>query len=331
LRPGTEAFFNRNLINAAADAALFAGRDFLSMGDVNRNEIQSLLELGLKLKAEARSGTLQRSLTGKVVGLLFEKPSTRTRASFETAVYQLGGQAMYLRADELQLARGEPLKDTARILGSYLNGLVIRTFGHQTLVEFAEYAPVPIINALSDFEHPTQIVADMLTVLEAKGKLSGLRFVWIGDGNNVCNSWLFGGAAMGMNVVVSCPRGFEPDKNVTERARRMADESGGSIELVREPGKAVEGADVLYTDVWVSMGQERAARKKVQKFKGYQINSKLMTKTKQDCSVMHCLPAHRGQEITDDVLEGPQSIVWKQAENKLHGARAVLAAFLSVS
>lgn len=314
-----------------ADIALFAGRDFLSMGDVNGNEIQSLLELGLKLKAETRSETLQRSLTGKVVGLLFEKPSTRTRASFETAVYQLGGQAMYLRGDELQLARGEPLKDTARILGSYLNGLVIRTYGHQTLVEFAQYAPVPIINALSDLEHPTQIVSDMLTVLEAKGRLSGLRFVWIGDGNNVCNSWLLGGAAVGMNVIVSCPKGFEPDKSVLERAKRRADDSGGSIVLVRDPKTAVDGADVLYTDVWVSMGQEKTAKKKVQKFKGYQINGKLLTKAKRDCAVMHCLPAHRGQEIADDVLEGPQSIVWKQAENKLHGARAVLAAFLSVS
>jgi ornithine carbamoyltransferase len=301
------------------------------MNDLSRDETQSLLDLGLKLKTEARTGTLQRSLTGKVVGLLFEKPSTRTRASFETAVYQLGGQAMYLRADELQLARGEPLKDTARILGSYLNGLVIRTYGHQTLVDFAEYAPVPIINALSDLEHPTQIVSDLMTVLEAKGRLSGLNFVWIGDGNNVCNSWLLGGATMGMNVVVSCPRGFEPDKKVTERAKNKAEDAGGSIQLIRDPRKAVDGADVLYTDVWVSMGQEKTAKKKMQKFKGYQINAKLVDRAKQDCSVMHCLPAHRGLEITDGVLEGPQSIVWKQAENKLHGARAVLAAFLKVS
>ena len=310
---------------------MFAGRDFLSMADLDGAELQALLELGMKLKAEARAGTLKQELTGKVIGLLFEKPSTRTRASFETAVYQLGGQAMYLRADELQLARGEPLKDTARILGSYLNGLVIRTYAHRTLIEFAEYAPVSIINALSDLEHPTQIVADMLTIQEIKGRLSNLRFAWIGDGNNVCNSWLLGAASVGMNMVVSCPKGFEPDKSVTTKAQELARRSGGTIDFVHDPKKAVEGADVIYADVWVSMGQERGAKAKEKKFRGYQINSKLVSRAASDVSVMHCLPAHRGLEITDEVLEGPNSVVWKQAENKLHGARAVLAAFLSVS
>jgi ornithine carbamoyltransferase len=310
---------------------LFAGRDFLSMADLNGAELEALLELGIRLKAEARAGTLKQELSGKVIGLLFEKPSTRTRASFETAVYQLGGQAMYLRADELQLARGEPLKDTARILGSYLNGLVIRTYAHKALIEFAEYAPVSIINALSDLEHPTQIVADMLTVQEVKGALSNLRFVWIGDGNNVCNSWLLGSASMGMNMVVSCPKGFEPDETVTGKAQELAERSGGTIDFVRDPEKAVEDADVIYTDVWVSMGEEKGAKAKERKFKGYQINSKLVSRAASDVSVMHCLPAHRGLEITDEVLEGSNSIVWKQAENKLHGARAVLAAFLSVS
>jgi ornithine carbamoyltransferase len=310
---------------------LFAGRDFLSMGDLSRGELQSLMELAVKLKSDANQGTLKHSLSGKVVGLLFEKPSTRTRASFETAIYQLGGQAMYLRGDELQLARGEPLKDTARILGAYLNGIVIRTYSHKNLEEFAEYAPVPIINALSDLEHPTQIVADMLTILEAKGSLSNLRFVWVGDGNNVCNSWLLGGASLGMNMVVSCPKGYAPDKSVIERAEKLGMDSGGTISFVTNPQKAVEGADVLYTDVWVSMGQEKGAKNKEQKFKPYQINRKLVSRAKSDVAVMHCLPAHRGLEITDEVLEGPQSIVWKQAENKLHGARGVLAAFLGVS
>ncbi len=300
------------------------------MGDLSRGEIQSLMELAIKLKSDAKQGTLKHSLTGKVMGLLFEKPSTRTRASFETAVYQLGGQAVYLRADELQLTRGEPLKDTARILGAYLSGVVIRTYAHQNLVDFAKYAPVPIINALSDLEHPTQIVGDMLTILETKGRLSGLRFVWVGDGNNVCNSWLLGGASMGLNLVVSCPKGYEPDDSVIEKARTSGKESGGVIEFVRNPQKAAEGADVLYTDVWVSMGQEKGAKRKEQKFRPYQINGKLVSKAKPDVAVMHCLPAHRGLEITDEVLEGPQSMVWKQAENKLHGARAVLAAFLSI-
>jgi len=306
---------------------LFAGRDFVSIGDLSQGELHSLLELAVKLKADSRSGS-RPTLSGKVVGLLFEKPSTRTRVSFETAVYQLGGQVIYLRADELQLARGEPLKDTARVLGSYLSGLVMRTYDHENLVEFAEYAPIPIINALSDLEHPTQVVSDMLTILEVKGNLSGLRFVWLGDGNNVCNSWMLGGAAMGMNIVVSCPSGFDPAKSVVASAKKLAAGSGGEVQLIREPGKAVEGADVIYTDVWVSMGQEKGGMVKEKRFKAYQLNSKLLTKAGDDCSVMHCLPAHRGLEITDDVLEGNRSIVWRQSENKLHGARAVLTAFL---
>ncbi len=310
---------------------MFVGRDFLSIADLGRSEIQSLLELGIMMKSQVRGGKLEPVLSGKVVGLLFEKPSTRTRVSFETAIYQLGGQAMYLRADELQLARGEPLKDTARILGAYLNGVVIRTYGHGTLVEFADYAPVPIINALSDLEHPTQIIADLMTVQEVRGRLAGLKFAWVGDGNNVCNSWLLGGAAMGMEVRVSCPKGYEPDTSIVRKAENLARESGGAIELIRDPRKAVEHADVIYTDVWVSMGQEKETKRKEQRFKPYQINAKLVSKAKQDVAVMHCLPAHRGLEITDDVLEGPRSVVWKQAENKLHGARAVLAAFLGVA
>ena len=307
---------------------LLAGRDFLSMGDLTRDEIQSLMNLGIKLKSDSKKGPLPYTLANKVVGLLFEKPSTRTRASFETATYQLGGEAMYLRADELQLSRGEPLKDTARILGGYLNAVVIRTYAHKNLIEFAEYAPVPIINALSDLEHPTQIIADLLTVYETKGKFSGVKFVWVGDGNNVCNSWLLGGALVGMNLVVSCPKGYDPDKQVMDKARRYAHECDGTVELVRNPVKAAEGADVLYTDVWVSMGQEKGAKTKERAFRPYQINAELVSKAKPDVSVMHCLPAHRGLEITDEVLEGSHSVVWQQAQNKLHAARAVLAAFL---
>jgi ornithine carbamoyltransferase len=211
---------------------LLSGRDFLSMADLSAADTKWLLDLAVRLKADAAQGTLKPYLSGKVVGLLFEKPSTRTRASFETAVYQLGGQAMYLRADELQLTRGEPLKDTARILGAYLSGIVIRTYAHENLLEFAEYAPVPIINALSDLEHPTQIISDMLTVLEAKGRMSDLKFVWVGDGNNVCNSWLLGGASMGMKILVSCPKGYEPDRSVVEKADKLAKASGGVVQLV---------------------------------------------------------------------------------------------------
>ncbi|HMK82454.1 MAG TPA: ornithine carbamoyltransferase [Candidatus Bathyarchaeia archaeon] len=308
---------------------MLTGRDFLSMTDLSREELQSILDVAIKLKAESKSSGNSPLLSKKVVGLLFEKPSTRTRVGFETAVYQLGGQAMYLRSDELQLSRGEPLKDTARILGSYLSGIVIRTYAHQNLVEFAKYAPVPIINALSDLEHPTQIVADMMTILEAKGKLSDLRFVFVGDGNNVCNSWLLGGAIMGMEVTVTCPKACQPEKLIIDKAERLAKQSGGKIEFIQDPAEAVEGADVLYTDVWVSMGQEKSAKVKAKKFKAYQLNSKLVAKTRDDCSIMHCLPAKRGEEITDEIIESPRSIVWQQAENKMHGARAVLAAFLS--
>jgi len=310
---------------------LLAGRDFISVSDLSRDEIQSLMDLAVRLESDSKQGRLEHRLSGKVIGLLFEKPSTRTRASFETAVYQLGGQAMYLRADELQLARGEPLKDTARILGAYLNAVVIRTYAHENLIEFAEYAPIPIVNALSDLEHPTQIVADMLTVLEAKGALQGIKFVWVGDGNNVCNSWLLGATSVGMNMVVSCPRGYEPNRQILKKAELLAKNSGGSIRFVSDPLKAAEGADVIYTDVWVSMGQDKETKKKERVFKPYQVNAKLVSRAKPDVAVMHCLPAHRGLEITDEVLEGSRSIVWKQAENKLHAARAVLAAFLGGS
>ena len=310
---------------------MLAGRDFVSVSDLSRDEIQSLMDLAVRLESDSKQGRLEHRLSGKVIGLLFEKPSTRTRASFETAVYQLGGQAMYLRADELQLARGEPLKDTARILGAYLNAVVIRTYAHENLIEFAEYAPIPIVNALSDLEHPTQIVADMLTVLEAKGALQGIKFVWVGDGNNVCNSWLLGAASVGMNMVVSCPRGYEPNRQILKKAELLAKNSGGSVRFVSDPLKAAEGADVIYTDVWVSMGQDKEAKKKERVFKPYQVNAKLLSRAKPDVAVMHCLPAHRGLEITDDVLEGPKSIVWKQAANKLHAARALLAAFVAGS
>lgn len=299
------------------------------MSDLNREEIDSLLKLALKLKTESKTSGNSPILSKNVVGLLFEKPSTRTRAGFESAIYQLGGQAMYLRSDELQLSRGEPLKDTARVLGAYLNCIVIRTYAHQNLVDFANYAPVPIINALSDLEHPTQIVGDMLTILETKGRLSGLRFVFVGDGNNVCNSWLLGGAIMGMEVVVTCPKPCQPTKSVLADAKRLAKESGGSIEITPNVNEAVKQADVLYTDVWISMGQEKSAKTKGKKFKAYQLNSKLAEKANPECSIMHCLPAHRGEEITDEVIESEKSIVWQQAENKMHSARAVLAAFLT--
>jgi ornithine carbamoyltransferase len=238
---------------------------------------------------------------------------------------QLGGQVIYMRPDELQLGRGEPIKDTARVLTEYLDVLVLRTYKHQTPKKFAEYCDIPVINGLSDLEHPTQTLCDLYTILEARNQLEGLNLAWIGDGNNVCNSWLLGASIMGMNIRVATPEGYEPNRNILEKAKRLANKSGSNVEVTREPKKAARDADILYTDVWISMGQEKEAEKRKKVFQGYQINNDLLKAAKEGAIVMHCLPAHRGMEITEDVLEGKRSIVWKQSENKLHGAKAILA------
>ena len=260
----------------------------------------------------------------KVVGLLFEKPSTRTRPSFEVATIRLGGDPVYLPAGELQLSRGEPVRDTARILGGYLDIIVGRVLSQDTLVEFREHSGKPIVNALSDLEHPTQVISDFLTIKEEKGRLKGTRLAYVGDGNNVCNSLLLGGALTGMNVSVACPEGYAPDRGILAKARSLAKRSGSELDVVRAPKEAVTGADVVYTDVWVSMGDESEKEKRIRDFAGYQVNRSLLTHASRGAVVMHCLPAHRGLEITDDVLEGDRSIVWAQGENKLYGASASL-------
>jgi ornithine carbamoyltransferase len=236
----------------------------------------------------------------------------------------LGGQAVYLPASELQLSRGEPIKDTARILGGYLNCLVARVYAHGTVVQLAAHSGQPVINALSDLEHPTQIICDLLTVAESKGTLKGLKLAYIGDGNNVCNSLLLGCAIAGMNMSVACPKGYEPNKDILKKANEIGQSSGVNLSVLREPNEAVKNADILYTDVWVSMGEEKERQKRMKAFQGYQINSKLLSVAAKGAVVMHCLPAHRGLEITDDVIEGRQSIVWQQGENKLYGAAAIL-------
>jgi len=299
------------------------GRDILSVSDLSREEIFLLLERTKELKTSVkqRKGTL----SGRILGLLFEKASTRTRASFEAAMGQLGGEVMYMRPDELHLGRGEPIKDTARVLTEYLDALVLRTYKHETPKEFAEYCDIPVINGLSDLEHPTQILCDLYTVLEARDQLEGLNFAWIGDGNNVCNSWLLGAGIMGMNIRVATPKGFEPNSDILKRARALANKSGSKLEVTRDPKEAAKRAHILYTDVWTSMGQEEEAEKRMSAFQGYQINRDLLKVASEEVLVMHCLPAHRGMEITEDVLDGQKSIVWKQAENKLHGAKAILS------
>jgi len=299
-------------------------RSFLSVADVSKVEFAGLLERTKALK----EGILKRQtgslLSQKVVGLLFEKPSTRTRSSFEVAAFRLGAEPMYMQASELQATRGEPIQDTARILGSYLDCIVARVYSHDTVVQLAKHSHVSVINALSDLEHPTQIVSDFLTIIESKGKLQGLTLAYIGDGNNVCNSLLLGCALSGMNMNVACPEGYDPDKTILEKAQGLARESNAKLMVVRKPSDAAQGADVLYTDVWVSMGEDAERDRRMKAFQGYQINSALLKTAKPDAVVMHCLPAHRGLEITDDVIEGKQSIVWQQGANKLYSAASVL-------
>jgi ornithine carbamoyltransferase len=267
-------------------------------------------------------------LAGKVVGLLFEHPSTRTRVSFESAATRLGANVIYMRPDELQLKRGEPVEDTARVLSGYLDALVYRTSDHDTLVELAEHASMPVINALSNLEHPTQAISDLATIEDTKGSLQGLKLAWIGDGNNVCNSLMLACTTMGINMSVATPANYQPIPDIARKANELAQKSNAKISYTNDPYEAVEDADVLYTDVWVSMGQDAEQAQRLMDFQGFQINEELISKAKPDAVVMHCLPAHRGQEITDDVLEGTKSIAWKQADYKFHGAKGILASLL---
>ena len=299
-------------------------KSFLSVSDASKPEIDRVLARAKTIKAAIKGGRSLSTLRGKIVGLLFEKPSTRTRTSFEVAARRLGGESIYLSANELQLSRGEPIKDTARILGGYLDGIVARVYLHDTVAQLAKHSGVPVVNALSDLEHPTQIISDLFTIEEAKRRLKGLVLAYVGDGNNVCNSLLLGAAIEGMRFRVACPEGYEPNQAILKQAEEICRSTGGETKILRKPSEAAGGADVLYTDVWVSMGDESSKQKRMQDFNGYQINSDLLKVAKKDASVMHCLPAHRGLEITDEVIEGKQSVVWQQGENKLYGAAALL-------
>ena len=299
-------------------------KSYLSVLDASKPEFDRLLSRARVIKKEIQGGKSLATLKGSIVGLLFEKPSTRTRVSFEAAARRLGGEAIYLSANELQLSRGEPVKDTARILGGYLDGIVARVYAHDTVTELARYSGVPVANALSDLEHPTQIVSDLFTIQETKGKLKGLKLAYIGDGNNVCNSLLLGAVLEGMSISVACPEGYEPNSEILRKAEERARSTGSKVEIVHRPSEAATRADVLYTDVWVSMGDEATKEKRMNDFSGFQINSELLRFARKDAKVMHCLPAHRDLEITDDVIEGKQSIVWQQGENKVYGAAAVL-------
>jgi ornithine carbamoyltransferase len=294
-------------------------KSLLSLFDLTSEELTALIKRSVDLKAGKDSNACP--LLGNNIGLLFEKPSTRTRVSFEAGIYQLGGNTIYMNPAELQIGRGEKLSDTAHTLSRYLNGIVIRTFAHATLTDFSSCATIPVINGLSDIHHPCQVLADLMTMLEKNGRIEGLKVAYIGDGNNVCNSLIEAASLMKFNLTVACPEGFEPDAEILEQARSKAE---SEIIILRDPREAAGLADVVYTDVWVSMGQENEADDKKNKFKDYQVNKKLLSCSKKDVIVMHCLPAHRGEEITDEVMDGPQSVVFDQAENRLHTQKALL-------
>jgi len=297
-------------------------RDFLSIDDVSTRELHHLLELAAKVKQSP--GDHAARLAGMSVALIFEKPSTRTRVSFEVGVASLGGHPLALSSSELQLGRGETIEDTGRVLSRYCEAIVLRTFGQERLEALAAGATVPVVNSLSDYEHPCQILADLLTVIEKKGEPTGRTLAYLGDGNNVAHSLLLGGAMVGMHVRVTTPTGFEPIPQVVERAGEIASETGGSIVVGNDPLAAVDGADILYTDVWASMGQEREHAERVLVFTPFRIDAEKLSLAADDAIVMHCLPAHRGEEITDEVIDGPHSVAWDQAENRLHTQKALL-------
>ncbi len=303
------------------------GKDYITLADFNQEELWYLLNLAKDLKDKQKKGIPHRCLEGKTLGMIFQKSSTRTRVSFEAGMYHLGGLAMFLSKNDLQMGRGEPIEDTARVLSRYVDGILIRTYSHKEVQELAHYANVPVINGLTDDYHPTQALADLLTIWEHKGTLEGIKLAYLGDGNNMLHSLLLAGALMDMEVVAACPKGYYPSEKVVEKAQALAKDPS-KIKVVSDPQEAVKKAQVLYTDVWASMGQEQEAAKRCQDFAGYQINKQLLTLADKEAIVMHCLPAHRGEEITADVLEGKQSVVFDEAENRLHAHKAILAALL---
>lgn len=299
-------------------------KHLLSMLALTTEEITDILNLADQLKYETKNNIKHHRLEGQTLGMIFQKSSTRTRVSFETGMYQLGGQALFLSNRDLQIGRGEPIQDTARVLSRYLDGIMIRTFEQSEVENLAKYGSIPIINGLTDFCHPCQVLADLMTVREHKGHLDGLKMTYIGDGNNMANSLIVGGLKMGMDVTVACPEGYDPDKKVLDFAK---DYSG--FGLYRDPMKACEGADVIFTDVWASMGQEEEAAERRKVFEGvYQINRKLLGVANSGCMVQHCLPAHRGEEITEDVFEAYADQIFDEAENRLHAQKAVMVTLM---
>ena len=301
------------------------GRDFVRIGTWNSEELKTALDLADELKELRKRREPHQLLPGRSLGMIFQKPSTRTRVSFEVGIAELGGYGLYLGANDLQLGRGETIKDTANVLDRYLDAIMIRTFSQEDVEQLAEHADVPVINGLTDYSHPCQALADLMTIRERLGRLSGARLAYLGDGNNVCVSLMVGAARFGMRFVAATPEGYEPDQNAVTAARRAAVQMGGTVELTRDPREAAREADVLYTDVWTSMGQEEESGRRRKDLAGYQIDEELLSHASPDAIVLHCLPAHYGEEITEEVLYGPHSAVWDEAENRLHAQKALLA------
>ena len=306
---------------------MLKGKDLLSIHELSRDEVEEILSLAQELKEKQKAGIPHRLLEGKSLGMIFEKSSTRTRVSFEVGMYQLGGQALFLSSRDLQLGRGEPIKDTARVLSRYLDGIMIRTYGHERIEELAEWADVPVINALSDLLHPCQALTDLLTIREYKGKnLTGLKMAYVGDGNNMTHSLMYAAAKVGMNFAAATPEGYEPNAEVVANAKADAAETGATVSITHNPMEAAAGADVIVTDTWASMGQEAEHDARTAVFRPYQVNWELVAESGDaHCIVMHCLPAYRGEEITEDVFEEFADVIFDEAENRLHVQKAIMA------
>ena len=301
------------------------GKDFIALYALTSEQIADILKLAGDLKIRQKRGIQNSVLAGKTLAMIFMKASTRTRVSFEVAMRQLGGYPLFLNGQDLQLGRGETIADTAKVLSRYVDGIMIRTFAHSDVEELAKYAEIPVINGLTDLNHPCQIMADFQTILENKGKLEGLKLAYVGDGNNVSHSLINGCAKVGMHISVATPEGFEPDPNIVSLAEADAKASGAVIKITKDPAEAVQDADIVYTDVWASMGQEAEHTDRLKAFKPYQINANLIKVAKPDYLFLHCLPAHRGEEVTAEIIDGPNSVVFDEAENRLHVQKAILA------
>ncbi|OUS75115.1 ornithine carbamoyltransferase [Paenibacillus sp. MY03] len=305
------------------------GRDFLMLVDFKQEELRYLIDLAIDLKKKQKAGETHHILKGKTLGMIFEKSSTRTRVSFEVGMYQLGGQGLFLSGNDLQIGRGETIWDTAQTLSRYLDGIMIRTFAHRKVVELARGATIPVINGLTDLSHPCQALADFQTIYEQKGRLEGLKMAYIGDGNNMVHSLMMGAAKLGVHMSIATPESYEPDADIIEQTKANAAETGARITICRDPKEAVDGADIIYTDVWASMGQEAEQKEREVAFKKFQVNDELVKYANNDYLFMHCLPAHRGEEVSESVIDGKQSIIFDQAENRLHAQKAIMAAIMS--